>query len=237
MLPPFSVPVYQPLPYALSNLTFHELPLLTQHYLGTAKLVPPHARGLNSIEDERSRISLALFRSLKGNDIALVELRHEAAAMSRKQEARASPSAAWNAAAVQRQEARLQEVLGVLLPERELLFNEYLTKFDALIWLDQAGREHYTPEDWQMDRDARLRSILDYTSRALIAMDESVTKRIMAKRHSWRTPRPPFPSSFRPPSTYTEANRTPFNTHTTPVSKEGPDSDGKWPRGRRLSRV
>src|SRR6267154_4672458 len=140
MIPPFSVPVYQPLPYALAGLTFMQLPLLTQRYLGMAKLVPPHARDLNSIEDERSRISVALFRSLKGTDIRLVDLRHETVAMVHELERGISPSADLHAATVQRQDARLQEVLGILLPERELIFNEYLVRFDALVWLDQEGR-------------------------------------------------------------------------------------------------
>lgn len=232
MLPPFSVPVYEPLPYTLSGLTFLQLPPPTQRYLVMVKLVPPHAPDLNTIEDERSRISLALFRSLKGTDIALVELRHETVAMSRELEAGASPSAARYAAAVQRQETRLKEVLGVLLPERELLFNEYLIKFDALIWLDQEGRENYTLEDWQRHRDARLRPILDYTSRALVALDESVTKRTMTTGYTWKTPRSPFPASFRSPCT--GASRPRSNTLTA-RGKEGPNAEGEWPRGRRLS--
>ncbi|KAG0700821.1 hypothetical protein DFH29DRAFT_929844 [Suillus ampliporus] len=176
MLPPFSVPVYEPLPYALSGLTFPELPLRTQLYLvEMARLVPPHAHGVNSIENERSRISKALYRSLKGTDIALVDLRHEAATMARYLKGSTSPPAHWHVIA---QETRLQQVTGVLLPERELLINEYMIKFDALVWLDQQGREDYTSEDWQRHRDALLKPVLDHTSAALVAMDEFVRERI-----------------------------------------------------------
>jgi hypothetical protein len=238
MLPPFSVPVYEPLPYALADLTFAQLSPFTQHYLvQVAGLVPPNAPGLNSIEKERSRISKALFRCLMGTSIDLVELRHEAAAMSRELEAGIRRSADWYAASVQRQERRLHEVLGVLLPEREVLFNEYLMKFDALIWLDQEGRENYSVEDWQRHRDARLNPILDYTNRALVAMDEAVTKRTMTTDgYTWsRTPqsRSPFPSSFRSPCRGTSRPRS--NTFTARAGREGPDSEGFWPKGRRGS--
>ena len=227
MLPPFSVPVYEPFPYALSGLAFLQLPARIQHYLVTAKLVPPHVRGLNSVEDELSRISIALFRSLKGTDIALVEKRHETVAMSREYEAGPSHSADRYAAA---DESRLREVLGNLLPEREGLFNDYMIKFDALIWLDQQRHKHYTPEDWQRHRDARLEPILDYTSRALVALDESVTKRTMTTGYTSRLPHSP---SFHPPCTGTTRPRT--NSHTSRAGPQGPDSDGEWPRGRRCS--
>ncbi|KAG1751430.1 uncharacterized protein EDB91DRAFT_1105478 [Suillus paluster] len=181
MLPPFSVPVYEPLPYALSGLTFLDLPIRTQLYLTDAKLVPPHTRGVNSIEDERSRISIALFRCLTGTDIALVNMRHEAVAMARYLAEDTSPRAHWHAEA---QETRLKEVLGVLLPERKLHFKEYMIKFDALVWLDQQGRENYTLEDWQRHRDALLKPILDHTSHALVALDESVTRRTAANGYA-----------------------------------------------------
>ncbi|KAG1722340.1 hypothetical protein EDD22DRAFT_738442, partial [Suillus occidentalis] len=56
--------------------------------------------------------------------------------------------------------SRLQKLLGDVLPERELIFNAFMIKFDALVWLDQQGREHYTPDDWQRHRDALLKPIL-----------------------------------------------------------------------------
>ncbi|OAX41139.1 hypothetical protein K503DRAFT_767943 [Rhizopogon vinicolor AM-OR11-026] len=217
MIPPFVAPVYEPLPYELSGLTFMQLPFHTQRYLGMAKLVPPHARGLNSIHDEHTRISQSFFRSLTGNNEALVDKRHEAVAMTRELEAVVPPSAKrWYAAA---QKSRLHQVFGVLLPERELLFTEYVSKFDALIWLDQQGRTNYTPEDWQGYRDARLKPVLDSATHALIAMDEGMTRYTTTTRHTWRTHHSP---SFRSPCTGAHSERS--NTSITHGGTEGPDS-------------
>ncbi|KAG1761063.1 hypothetical protein EDD22DRAFT_898389 [Suillus occidentalis] len=54
-----------------------------------------------------------------------------------------------------------------------------MIKFDALVWLDQREREHYTLEDWQRHtdasyRDTLLKPILDYTSQQLVAPDNTL---------------------------------------------------------------
>lgn len=191
MIPPFSVPVYEPLPYVLSGLSFTQLPVCTQQYLLNAKLVPPHAPDVNSISAERLIISMALFPSLTGNDMSLVESRHEATIMARDLERGILPQATpqWH---VEAQERRLQNVFGIFLPERELIFNEFMIKFDALVWLDQQGRGHYTPEDWQRYRDALLQPILDYTSEQLVALDKVVRNRPAFIRYNHRLPYSPF---------------------------------------------
>ncbi|KAG1752854.1 hypothetical protein EDB19DRAFT_1627767 [Suillus lakei] len=188
MTSPFSVPIYEPLPYVLSGLSFAQLPLYTQRYLSDiAKLVPPHAHGLNTITAERSIISTLLSRSLEGNDIALVRQRREATNMGRDYE-QGIPfqnHAQWHAAA---QEMRLQTVLGVLLPQRGRILDEFMIKFDALVWLDQEGRQNYTPGDWQRYRDALLTPILDRTSDQLVALDESVRNRSVSDECYYRGP-------------------------------------------------
>lgn len=192
MIPPFSVPVYEPLPYALSGLSFTQLPMYTQHYLlDIAKLVPPHAHKVNSILDEHSIISLALYISLTRNDIALVNLRYETIVMARDLE-RGIPRQAgvqWHLAA---QNKRLQTVLDTLLPEREIIFKEFMIKFDALVWLDQEGRENYTPEDWQRYRNVLLKPILDHTSEQLVARDEYVRNLPVINGYYYRAPSLPY---------------------------------------------
>ncbi|KAG1870255.1 hypothetical protein DFJ58DRAFT_765319 [Suillus subalutaceus] len=229
MIPPFSVPVYEPLPYSLSGLSFTQLPMCTQHYLlEIAKLVPPHAHKVNSILDERSIISLALYINLLGNDITLVNLRHETITMARDLERGIPPqaSAQWHLAM---QNGRLQTVLGTLLPERELIFNEFMIKFDALVWLDQEGRENYTPEDWQRYRNALLKPILDHTSERLVARDECVRNLAVINGYYYRAPSLPY---SRLGSPRLDASRTCSRRSATC----GPDSGEDCPRGRMSSR-
>jgi hypothetical protein len=174
MIRPFSVPVYEPLPYTLSGLKFSQLPMHTQRYLlNIAKSAPPHKLKMNFISDQRSIISLALSTNLKWNDVVLVNMRHEAIIMARNLQ-RGIPSRASVKRHLAAQNRRLQTVFGTLLPERELIFNEFMIKFDALVWLDQEGRENYTPRDWQRYRDTLLKPILDHTSERLVARDEYV---------------------------------------------------------------
>jgi len=176
MIPPFSAPVYEPAPYAYCGRAFHELPPLAQHYLSeVACLMPPATHSPSAIEDERSRLALSLFRALQGIDIALVDKRYEAYHVAR--EAQASPTTQWFHSALRKDEERLQEVVGVLLPERQRTLDEFMIKFDALVWLDGEGREQFSHAEWQAHRDTLCAPILDYTRRALIALDESVMKK------------------------------------------------------------
>jgi hypothetical protein len=194
-----------------------QLPVYTQRYLlDVAKLLPPHAPDMNSISVERSIISMALLSSLLGNDMVLAELRHEAIIMARDL-ARGIPpqaSAHWHAEV---ENYRIEKVLGTLLPERELIFNEFMIKFDALVWLDQQGRENYTPEDWQRYRDMLLNPILDYTSKQLVALDRLVRNRPAIIRYNRRVPPLPY-SPFR--SSRADTNRA----RSWRSATRGPDS-------------
>lgn len=232
MTPPFSVPVYEPLPYALSGLSFTQLPRYTQRYLlNIAKLVPPHAPDVNSVSVERSIISMALFPSLLGNDMNLVDLRHEAIAMARDLGRGIPPQAIaqWH---VEMEKWRLQKVFGILLPERELIFNLFVVKFDALLWLDQEGRENYTPEDWQRYRDALLKPILDNTSKQLVALDESFRKLpVNLSGYNYRVPSLPYL-----PFGLSRRGRDASRARSWRSSTRGADSGEDWPRGRMLIR-
>ncbi|KIK39658.1 hypothetical protein CY34DRAFT_808060 [Suillus luteus UH-Slu-Lm8-n1] len=167
-------PVYEPLPYALSGLDFTQLPVCTQQYLQEAKLASPHAPDANFILAERLNISTALSSGLIKNDLDLVKLRLETVAMASDLEIGIPSQDDLQRHVLAAQECRLKKLLGDVLPERELIFNAFMTKFDALVWVDQQGREHYTPEDWQRHRDALLKPILNNTSQQLVALDNAV---------------------------------------------------------------
>ncbi|KAG1905088.1 uncharacterized protein F5891DRAFT_944544, partial [Suillus fuscotomentosus] len=138
-------------------------------------LVPPDVPEVESILDERSIISMALFRSLIGNDRALVRQRDDAIAMARKLQ-RDIPSQETTQWHLEQQTMRIQFVFGTLLPERKFIFNAFMIKFDALVWLDQRRWENRISEYWQRYRDALLEPILDHTSTQLtwIAQGKSV---------------------------------------------------------------
>lgn len=186
-------PVYEPLPYALSGLSLTQLPVRTQQYLRNARLVPPHAPEVNTIWAERLNISTALSRRLTRNDLDIVALRLDVIKMARdfRRGIPSQDTQQWHEAA----QARLfQELLCTVLPKRELIVNAFMIKFDALVWLDQQGREHYTPEDWQSYRDALLKPILDHTSLRLVAQYEAVRTRFN-RTYNHRLPYSPFGSS------------------------------------------
>ncbi|KAG1761045.1 hypothetical protein EDD22DRAFT_970796 [Suillus occidentalis] len=70
-------------------------------------------------------------------------------------------------------ECRLPKLLGDVLPELELIFNATMIKFDALVWLDQQGREQ-----------------------ELVALDNAVrTRPALFGYHNHRLPYLPFGSS------------------------------------------
>ncbi|KAG2111147.1 uncharacterized protein F5147DRAFT_97931 [Suillus discolor] len=190
-MPPFSVPVYDPPPYALSGLSFSQLPMHTQRYLQfIAKLVPPDVPGADSISDERSIISMALFRSLIGNDMALVRQRDNAIAMARKLR-RDIPSQETTQWHWEQEAMRIQFVVHTLLPERELIFNEFMIKFDALVWLDQRRWENRTSECWQRYRDALLEPILDRTSTQLTWIAQGMNMHVI-NGYTYRAPSLPY---------------------------------------------
>ncbi|KAF9241858.1 hypothetical protein BU15DRAFT_60754 [Melanogaster broomeanus] len=176
MLLPFSVPVYQPSPYTYVGREFNQLPIVAQHYLAAvAQLMPPIAYNPDpeAIPNQRWFLAEALFRALQGIDIALVNRRLEAHHASR--EALLSPSS------VDFEEAAKQEKRRISESDNGTL-DEFVLKFDALVWLDVDGHEAFTQEDWQAFRDALLTPIMDETGRALRRHDEAMVKDYM-ERH------------------------------------------------------
>jgi len=220
---PFSVPVYEPPPYALSGLSFSQLPMYTQRYLQFIALVPPDVPEVDSISDERSNISMALFRSLIENDKALVRQRDDAIAMARQLQ-RDIPSQETTQWHLEQQDMRIQFVFGTLLPARKLIFNKFMVKFDALVWLDQRRCENRTSEYWQRYRDALLEPILDRTSTQLtwIAQGRSVMN--MHVINGYTHPAPSLPYS---PLGSSRASRARFRRSTA----RGPESREDRHRG------
>ncbi|KAH7923158.1 hypothetical protein BV22DRAFT_1093424 [Leucogyrophana mollusca] len=238
--------IYVPSPYAFTGLSFLELPPLVQHYLtNVARLVPSGNCDVDALQDERSRLSLALFRGLQGVDIALVDKRHEAYAAFRESAGNISPSAAWFEIAAKQDEERIKEILGVLLPERQRILDEFMLKFDSLVWLDTEGHEDFGVNDWQAYRDSLCEPVLDYTHRALRALDEAVTKKNMENGGPWRAPLSAHthPNSGRPQLEQLQKDAEKRAEHAfrdirnsaSWVNRRGPDSDPNWRTGRTRS--
>jgi hypothetical protein len=168
--PPFSVPVYQATPYTYAGLEFDQLPTIAQHYLTDIAHLPYYPE---TIPNQRQFLAEALFRALKGIDIALVYRRLEAYHAS--QEAQQSPSRVDFADAMKQNQLRMFEVLGVLMPERQRILNKFVLMYDALVWLDMEEDENFT-QDWQEFRDSLLTQILDETDHALRTLDEHMVE-------------------------------------------------------------
>ncbi|KDQ54288.1 hypothetical protein JAAARDRAFT_38446 [Jaapia argillacea MUCL 33604] len=185
MYSPFNIPIYQPSPYSYSGLKLHELPLLAQHYLETIE-TPHSALDVSFIQSKISELSVALFRSLQGVDIAMVERRHEARMISDRVQ-RSPTKATFERAthlAVRRDEERIGEILNVLLPERQSILDEFMIKFDTLVWLQMEGRgegENLSVEKQMQDRDRMCAPVLEYTHQALLALDKDVMEKSFSK--------------------------------------------------------
>jgi len=174
MSPAFLPPVYDPEPYAFTGLRLQELPHFCQHYLAdVAQLLPPRMLAPDAVKHERHRLVLSLFRSLEGTSISLIEKRYDAA---RDQELNLSPTVA-----AEKNVARLQEIVCILLPERQRLLDEFLLKFDALLWIDVEGREDYGADDRKTYRDSLVSRVLKMVDERLIELDISVGK-VMAQQ-------------------------------------------------------
>ncbi|EGO00472.1 hypothetical protein SERLA73DRAFT_181080 [Serpula lacrymans var. lacrymans S7.3] len=196
MLPSFTPPIYEPHAYAYAGLAFSQLPTIAQHYLTTvARLMPPAAYDPSAIHEERSRLSLSLFRSLQGIDIAMVEKRQEAYSIAKLGDT--SPTHEWYETALQKDQERLHEVFNVLLPERERTLDEFMIKFDALVWLDVDGHEDFSLEQWQEHRNNLSTPILNYTGQALVALDSAVSKKNVEGDDNWRSPSVPVSPIWR----------------------------------------
>lgn len=170
------LPIYEPSPYRFSGCAADELPLLARYYLGdVAKILPGMATGQEGIEQKCAELTLALFRSLQGTDIALVEHRQAARKMAPRRHTETIE--VWHQRVMASDKCRLNEVVGVLLPERQTLLDEFMVKFDALLWL-QMEKSGWSAQEQQDHRDRLVAPILEYTNQALQALDEAVMKRV-----------------------------------------------------------
>ncbi|EIW83106.1 hypothetical protein CONPUDRAFT_152147 [Coniophora puteana RWD-64-598 SS2] len=167
MSPAFLPPVYDPEPYTFTGLHLQELPHFCQHYLAdVAQLLPPRMLAPDAVKHERHRLVFSLFRSLEGTSISLIEKRYDAA---RDQELNLPPTVA-----AEKNATRLQEIVCILLPERQRLLDEFLLKFDALLWIDVECRKDCGANDWKTYRDSLVSRVLKMVDERLIELDISV---------------------------------------------------------------
>lgn len=174
------VPSYDPAPYALSGLTFHQLPSLAKYYLkdvvgSTSPLQVTQQR----IREVRVALQHTFFRALQGNDEALVKAwraMHKAWA-----EQPTTPEG------MNRFEESREQFLNVLLPEREGHYHEFMAKFDALVWLELGGRvaakERMGVEEQKRYRNEEcgLRGALEWPRRALQDLDRHVAEILQSR--------------------------------------------------------
>ncbi|KAI0312243.1 hypothetical protein OF83DRAFT_1176833 [Amylostereum chailletii] len=157
----FSSLSYTPYPYRFSNIPFHELPASAQRYLfsiNSGPLVPLHAL----LPTLHAHLVHDLARALQDSDTALVYLRREASLATlpdRRKDAE-----------------RLAKVVHVLLPARKRVLENFITRFDTLVWLEcEVLRPLGTPatrDGQRRFRDRVLLPLLQLTTRVLVALDE-----------------------------------------------------------------
>ncbi|GJE89990.1 hypothetical protein PsYK624_061090 [Phanerochaete sordida] len=162
--------IYVPSPYSLTNISFEELPHLAQHYLtDVLSISAPHAMTPGQIETEMSRLCAQLCRALEGNTMALVQARRQADLACLDAEPRSPVDLDADNA------QRVLEVLGILLPERERLMDDFVGRFDALVWLDlsQPREEPLSIEQQKKYRDEHplFQATLQSARDVLVALD------------------------------------------------------------------
>lgn len=176
MHPSFAVPIYEPSPYVFSGLTLDQLPLLARYYLADiAEVLPPALYEPELLAARRSQLALALFRSLQGVDMALVERRQDARRTAAQRPDETVEQ--WRQRTEEQDRERIETVVDVLLPERQILLDEFMIKLDTLVWVEmegQTGSSRRSVQEQQVYRDEICAPILEYTNKALIALDEAV---------------------------------------------------------------
>lgn len=215
MIAPSSIPAfeYEPSAYAFSGVAFNQLPLLAQHYLinivGDTSPTQWDEEKAATICANRTTLIQTFFRAVQGNDDALVT--------------------AWRAAKRLGPEA-YQQRSAVLGPERKRHYDDFVTEFDALIWLELESRiasgEKIGPENQQKYRnvDCRLLEALRQRSEMLRALDADVAEKLQSMQAS-------------PVKAYFE--ECVFATQTTgPLAGPGEqassgESNHRWTSGRR----
>lgn len=168
-----SIPIYEPMRYWFSGLEYHELPELAREFL--QDLIPNHYQPRHKlqhlIDQKHRKLAVGLALSLQGNDGGLVRLRHQA----RSSFVSLSQSQADVAEEKVRDEKRIQEVLEVLIPHRKQILDDFMVRFDALVWCELKPAENrMAKEEQDIYRNARCKPVIDGTNLALRVLDRKM---------------------------------------------------------------
>lgn len=226
---------YLPPPYTFSDLSFDELPHLAKHFLGDVlAIAPPHASSPEQIESEMSRLCGELCRMLEGNTMALVQARRNADLAS-IDDVPSSPVdiKVGNA-------RRVLEVLGVLLPERERLMDEFVGRFDALVWLElsRLGGKRLSVENQRQYRDEHplFRDTLQRTKDILVNLDREVA--LLDEVRRGPSSAPPVQATFwqgPPKATRTNGQAMRYGRSNTTKSRRNSEASvANWRERRNL---
>lgn len=155
--PAIAIPVYEPRPYALSGLTFDELPYMAKYYLeyvvGTTS---PNQVAPEDVCNLRLVLRNTFWRTVQGNDEALVKAwRAMGKAQREAAEALHKDEQENEQEATQRFRSWYDDYCA-LLGERALHYHEFVAKFNALVWLELEGRA--TSDKLSAEEEQRYRN-------------------------------------------------------------------------------
>ncbi|CAL1706134.1 unnamed protein product [Somion occarium] len=180
----FKAPVYIPSEYNFSGLQFDELPHLAKHYLANEiGITSPSDATSEELVNRYIELASKLVRCLEGNDRALVELKTDA-----RRKSIIAPHEP-EMTTYGRDMARVKQVLEVLLPERQSILDDFVVKWDALIWLEMEGldeRTRLTVEQQKQHRHNTLIPVLERSQESPVELDEHVLlleMRVRDNRH------------------------------------------------------
>ncbi|KAI0076140.1 hypothetical protein K474DRAFT_1663409 [Panus rudis PR-1116 ss-1] len=185
---PFVAPEYVPSPYAFAGLSYKKLPPAAKRYLQKeVGVTAPSKINSTDLEVRYEQLEQNLMRSLEGNNYALVERSHEVRRGSRGSLSMTPSPASPDFTMTQAMDApptyqtilendirRLSEVLNVILPERQIILDEFLLKWDALFWLEMEGipeELRFSVETQILTRDTTVKHILTRAQNAPVALD------------------------------------------------------------------
>lgn len=174
---PFKAPTYEASEYVFSGLSFDELPDQARSYLANEIGVTSTSRmTYNHFVHGFVELSRQLRTCLEGNDRALIGLKNEVRRKS------ICGSLEPTVATEEENLARLQHVLEVLLPERQAILDNFVQKWDALIWLEiegmpQEGRPPH--EQQQRYRNDSLERVFEMANESTSELDEKLLREEM----------------------------------------------------------
>ena len=159
-------------------LTFDDLPEEAQQYLATNLGVSSSVTGVpyDRLIQGYMDLSRKLRKSLEVNDKALIQMKNEARRKSLMCElGLEEPSSA----AEQENLTRIIYVVEVLLPERKEILDQFVSQWDALIWLEFGGVSpelRLSPEQQHIQRNATLDRVFAMTDQSTIELDEKMSR-------------------------------------------------------------